>query len=266
VVGRYCPACGDGTTARPERTDTPAEWPLVRCGSCGFVYLARAPDYSALFTTMAWERTTRIEERRRAETRPYFYRLSRMTRWRMAVLPRTGLVDQIVRHARPGNVVDLGCGDGGQLDGLPEQYVPYGIEISTGIARRAHEKFSARGGQVINNSVLAGLGRFADGYFSAAVLRSYLEHELQPRAVLEALRPRLAPGGIALVKVPNYASLNRRVMGRRWCGFRFPDHLNYFTPAALRAMGEGCGYRVEFGLTGRAPTNDNMHAMLTRLE
>lgn len=264
VIERPCPACGKAGEARSERTDTPPEWPLVRCGACGFVYLSRGPDYSALFATMAWERTTPVEARRRAETRPYSYRFSKMTRWRMGLLPRTRPVDQIVRHARPGNVVDLGCGDGGQLRGLPDGYVPHGIEISTDSARRAHEAFAARGGAAVNDAVLSGLARFPDGHFTAAVLRSYLEHELQPRAVLEALLPRLAPDGVALVKVPNYGSLNRRVMGRRWCGFRFPDHLNYFTPAGLRAIGEACGYTVAFGLAGRLPTSDNMHAVLRR--
>ena len=266
VVERPCPACGDGLSARSERADTPPEWPLVRCGGCGFVYLSRGPDYCALFTTMAWERTTHVEEQNRAELRPYSYKFSKMTRWRMGLLPRTRPVDQIIRHARPGNVIDLGCGDGGPLNGLPDGYIPHGIEISTERARQAQENFAARGGEAVNDSVLAGLGRFPENYFNAAVLRSYLEHELQPRAVLEALLPRLSPGGVALVKVPNYGSINRRVMGRRWCGFRFPDHLNYFTPARLRTMAEECGYRVEFGLTGRLPTSDNMHAVLTRPE
>ena len=86
---------------------------------------------------------------------------------------------------------------------------------------------------------MEGLKSFAAGFFTAATLRSYLEHELHPRAVLTELHRTLAPGGVALVKVPNYASLNRRVTGRKWCGFRYPDHLNYFTPASLAPHGRG---------------------------
>jgi hypothetical protein len=81
---------------------------------------------------------------------------------------------------------------------------------------------------------------------------------------LRELWRTLAPGGVAIVKVPNYGSLNRRVTGRKWCGFRYPDHLNYFTPQTLRGLAEGCGYRVRFGLTDRLPTSDNMYAVLTK--
>ncbi len=69
---------------------------------------------------------------------------------------------------------------------------------------------------------------------------------------------------MAIVKVPNYGCLNRMVMGRRWCGFRYPDHLNYFTPGTLRAAAEASGFRAWFGLTFRLPTSDNMYAVLSK--
>jgi hypothetical protein len=74
----------------------------------------------------------------------------------------------------------------------------------------------------------------------------------------------LAPGGFAVVKVPNYASLNRMVMGAHWCGFRYPEHLNYFTPKSLAGMAAKAGFAAGFGLTGRLPTSDNMWAVLTK--
>jgi SAM-dependent methyltransferase len=263
VVARNCPLCGaDDTVHILGYGDL--TWPLVRCGLCEFVYLNRAPDYAALFSAMAWEKTSAAEVERRAEIRPLSFRLSRATRFRIGLLPRKRISDLVVRYARAGNIVDLGCGTGSQLADLKPSYVPFGLEISVTAAREADRLFRHRGGAALNQPALLGLKSFADGFFSAATLRSYLEHELHPRAVMQELWRTLAPGGVAIVKVPNYGSLNRHVMGRKWCGFRYPDHQNYFTPATLRRMAEACGYFVRFSLTGRLPTSDNMYALLSK--
>jgi SAM-dependent methyltransferase len=263
VVARACPLCG-ADDAMPRAGYGDGIWRLVECRGCGFAYLDRAPDYAALFTAMAWEKTTVAEVERRVALRPASHRLSKLTRARMRLLPRKKMPDLVARHAAPGNVVDLGCGTGTQLTGLAEDYVPFGIEISSEAAAAADRLFAARGGRAVNAPSLDGLKSFTDGFFTAATLRSYLEHELQPRAVLMELHRTLAPGGVAIVKVPNYASLNRRLTGRKWCGFRYPDHLNYFTPASLVRMAEDCGYQARFGPTDRLPTSDNMYAALTR--
>lgn len=80
--------------------------------------------------------------------------------------------------------------------------------------------------------------------------------------MLEELGRVLEPGGLALVKVPNFGSLNRMVMGRHWCGFRHPDHLNYFTPVTLRLLAAIAGFEVELSPTDVLPTDDNMVATL----
>ncbi|HWB50832.1 MAG TPA: class I SAM-dependent methyltransferase [Stellaceae bacterium] len=263
VVARACPLCGADETA-PRAGYGEGLWRLVECRACGFAYLDRAPDYAALFAAMAWEKTTLAEVERRATARPVSHRLSQWSRARMRLLPRKKLPDLVARHAKPGNVVDLGCGQGTQLAGLADGYVPFGIEISQEAAASADRFFAARGGRAVNAPSLDGLKTFPDHFFTAATLRSYLEHELQPRAVLCELQRTLAPGGVAIVKVPNYASLNRRVTGRKWCGFRYPDHLNYFTPASLARMADECGYRARFGPTDRLPTSDNMYAVLEK--
>jgi SAM-dependent methyltransferase len=263
VVHRACPACGVDDAGAVAGYGA-GIWRLVRCDGCGFAYLDRAPDYGALRQEMAWEKTGPAELERRAEIRPISFRLSRATRLRMALLPRKQMPALVARHASPGNVVDLGCGTGWHLTRLPPAYVPFGIEISAEAAAEADRALGHRGGLALNQPALLGLRHFADGFFSAATLRSYLEHELHPVPVLRELWRTLAPGGVAIVKVPNYGSLNRRLTGAKWCGFRYPDHLNYFTPQSLRAMAEAAGYRVRFGLTDRLPTSDNMYALLVK--
>jgi hypothetical protein len=64
------------------------------------------------------------------------------------------------------------------------------------------------------------------------------------------------------MKTPNYASLNRRLMGMRWSGFRFPDHVNYFTPATLRELARRAGFSTHYGPTDRNPISDSLWGLL----
>jgi hypothetical protein len=52
-------------------------------------------------------------------------------------------------------------------------------------------------------------------------------------------------------------------MGTKWCGWRFPDHVNYFTAASLRALAESVGFR--FSHTNRLSLfDDNIIGVLKR--
>ena len=264
TVDRSCPLCeADNQTAATLRYSHP-DWRLKACRYCSFVYIENAPVYETLSSEMPWETTSQVEENRREATRGYEYKLSKTTRWRLHLLPRKQFAELLRRHAEPGNVIDLGCGDGNQLRNLYAGYIPHGVEVSENLCREANTRFQADGGYAVHAPSLEGLQKFNDQFFTAATLRSYLEHELQPAAILHELRRVLKPGGVVIIKVPNYGSLNRRLLGRDWCGFRFPEHLNYFTPATLRSMGEAAGFQVSFGLTYKLPTSDNMYAVMSR--
>jgi predicted SAM-dependent methyltransferase len=91
-----------------------------------------------------------------------------------------------------------------------------------------------------------------------------LEHEARPLDVLKECCRVLKPGGFIVVKVPNYATINRVVMARKWCGFRYPDHLNYFTPASLRNMAAAAAFTTHFRWLERMPSDDNMWGTLIK--
>ncbi|MEC9345050.1 MAG: class I SAM-dependent methyltransferase [Pseudomonadota bacterium] len=265
ALRRPCPACGT------DNRDTPAGrygrdgWQVKDCRSCGFVFLELVPVYEELFDNLAWKRSTARESKRRHAARPVTYRMSRLTRFRLHMFPRKRVDDLLIRYATPGNVLDIGCAEGGRLLNLPAAFVPFGIEIEPNMAAKADAAFSARGGEAVNAPSLEGLRQFPGGHFTGATLRSYLEHEIRPREVLVEIARTLAPGGIAIIKVPNYAALMRHVMGGEWSGFRFPEHVNYFTPDSLTAMIRGCGLDIlRFGWTDRLPTSDNMWMIAVR--
>ena len=117
----------------------------------------------------------------------------------------------------------------------------------------------------MNQSALEGLGSFPEDTFDLIVMSSFLEHEVNPLPLLRRCRERLRRGGAIVLKVPNFASLNRRLRGAQWCGFRWPDHVNHFTPRTLKAMMRQAGLEVQrMTFLDRHPFSDNMYAVVKK--
>ncbi|MEO0882791.1 MAG: class I SAM-dependent methyltransferase [Pseudomonadota bacterium] len=258
-VQRICPNCGSKDRRRLARYSHD-QWDNMQCASCDLIYLSEAPVYDALSEDLAWSKQFKTEQKRRKKTQPVVAWLDEKTRWRLHI-HRDDEWAYISEKIRSGRVLDVGCGRGNRI---PRPFIPFGIEIEKESAEQSNAAMAEHGGSVIHAPALEGLRQFDDGFFDGVIMRSYLEHEAHPRKVLEETYRTLRPGGVIYVKVPNFATINRVVRGREWCGFRFPDHLNYFTIKSLKAMAEGVGYDFELKNTMSRYTNDNMHCFLTR--
>ena len=70
--------------------------------------------------------------------------------------------------------------------------------------------------------------------------------------------------GSVFIRVPNFASTNRKVRGAQWCGFRYPDHVNYFTPDSLSKMAADCGFSMKLLNPIKISIDDNIKAVLTK--
>lgn len=258
VEARACPLCGeDRPIARQRYSQEP--WRIAECGSCGFVYLTNPPGYSALEEDFAWEETSAAEDARRLAEAPVLYGADRATRRLRMAFRRDDMSRYLRWFGGEGAVLDVGCAAGTRVRA---PFTPYGIELSRKLAAEADARMRALGGYCLHAPGPEGLKRFPAGMFRGVVLRSYLEHEEAPKTVLAETARVLAPGGRAYVKVPNYGSVNRRVVGRHWCGFRHPDHVNYFTLATLRRMAAGAGLRLTLLNRANLAFDDNIHALL----
>lgn len=232
---------------------------MAQCHQCDMVYLKKAPDISELFKNLAWEKTTLIEEKKRDKESAWLRKISKLTRKRMSLLPRKQIDKLVKKYVSDGNVLDVGSGPGSHILNLPETYTPFGIEISEELANQGRANFQNRKGDIINLDALNGLKTFPENMFSAIIMRSFLEHDVTPLPVLEECFRTSKKGGVVIIKVPNYASLNRKIRGKKWCGLRLPDHVNYFTPATLEKMVLKSGLSIHhFGFLDCLPTSDNM--------
>ena len=257
----------------------PAPWVVRRCDESGLVFLENPPGYESLQSDLAWEVTWQREADKRAADEPALYAMSTAAkRFRHRVMKRNKVADlatAIVRASASDEVrmLDLGCGEGqllGQvMDRLPKavrgRCRPFGVEISNELARRSSAALAPYGGRCVHASALEGLAGFEAGFFDLIVMSSFLEHEIQPLPLLREAARALRRDGRVLIKVPNYASWNRSLRGARWCGYRWPDHVNYFTPDTLAAAAQAAGLRVErMNLLDRFPLSDSLYAVLRK--
>lgn len=257
---RSCEVCG-ATNAQPVAAYSRDGWRIVSCQECGFVYLANPPGYENLEEDQfAWENSSRSEEKRRKKVAPVFYGLDYATRFRTGLFQQSDM-QKFQKWFGGGMVLDVGCGGGTRI-GSP--FIPHGIELSKALAEKADENMRMHGGYCIHGPGSEAIWQFPESYFDGIVMRSYLEHEKQAFRVLEGAFRALKPGGKVYVKVPNYGSLNRKLIGKNWCGFRLPDHVNYFTLESLHNLAASVGFDFELKNSINLIVDDNIHTLLIK--
>lgn len=121
-------------------------------------------------------------------------------------------------------MLDFGCGDGGFIAAAKAVgWDAVGVEMRPDHAR-------AKGLTVFERI------EDAPGPFDVITLWHSLEHVAAPRATVERLLELLKPGGHMIIAVPNRASWQARLFGRRWFHIDAPRHLFHFTPLALQRL------------------------------
>jgi SAM-dependent methyltransferase len=129
------------------------------------------------------------------------------------------LAHRLADVAPPGEVLDVGAGDGTLLDALRRRgRNATGLEL---VATRPDI-------QAADIAELPGDRRFA-----AIVFWHSLEHLPRPAEALGKAAELLAPGGVLVIAVPNSDSLQARAFGDRWLALDLPRHLVHLPAKAL---------------------------------
>jgi SAM-dependent methyltransferase len=192
-----------------------------RCAWCGAPLGApggggRAPcDACRTATTDPWPGAAELDrayERYRPESGRFSLvgdALLRHTRGRLA--------ERIDRLAPPGEVLDVGAGDGALLDALGQRG-----RIARGLER------GPRRPDVVESDITA-----LDDNWSAIVFWHSLEHLPAPGRAIDYAARHLNPGGVLLIAVPNSDSLQARAFGDRWFHLDLPRHLVHLSAPTL---------------------------------
>lgn len=258
VFLRDCPTCSSATAA-PIAIYSPDPWQIATCDACTLTYLRNPPAYKALEDDFAWEKTY-VKKKQASKGSTALSPAIR--RVRIALGMTRDKTDSFRRWFNDGHVLDIGCGAG---DRISAPMTPYGIELSKGLHAQADKVMRAAGGYCLHGAGAEAIQDFDAGQFDGIVMFSYLEHETDVMGVLRGAHRALKDSGAVFIRVPNYGSLNRKIIGPKWCGFRYPDHVNYFTLETLRDTVGRAGFSAQLINTITHPVDDNISVLLRKL-
>ena len=180
--------------------------------------------------------------------------------------PRMEMLEFVPQSAR--QVLEIGCGEGsfGALVKARGSEV-WGIEIDPTAAEVARKALD----NVLVGDVAVVLKDVPTSRFDAVVCNDVLEHLVDPYAVLAAILPKLAPGGVVIASIPNVrhlTNLKNLLVHKDWqytdSGTLDRTHLRFFTERSIRAMLEGCGYEV-LQLRGINGVHNHKYTLLNAL-
>ncbi|MGA3098344.1 MAG: class I SAM-dependent methyltransferase [Bryobacteraceae bacterium] len=234
-----CVVCGSDRAAPQFRqTDrlyhtTAREFAVVRCESCGLARLDPQPS---------------PQELRQYYPETYWFapdggaagHLEEM--YRRAVLgDHVRFVENALRRSSAqGPLLDVGSGGGLFLGILRARgFRGVGLDVSP---RAAAVAWRLQG--VPSVCALLEKAPLRPGAFAAITMFHVIEHLADPRACLMAARDLLAPDGRLIVQVPNAASWQCRLLGRRWNGLDVPRHLFDYRDTDLEKLLNSCGFEV----------------------
>jgi len=225
VARDACVLCGESrATVVSLRDRDGAPLRTVACAGCGLVRTDPMPDAEQIDRFYA-ERYRLDYKQAYAPSRRHLLRAGRVALERLSRLPAP----------QPGarRALDVGAGGGefayllARTTGLAVQ----GIEPNRGYAEHAQRELGLD----------LQIGSFAhaqpgEGCFDLVTMFHVLEHLRDPAAALGRVREWLAPGGLAVIEVPNVEA-TCQAPGHL---FHFA-HLYNFSPATLERLGERAG-------------------------
>jgi 2-polyprenyl-3-methyl-5-hydroxy-6-metoxy-1,4-benzoquinol methylase len=200
---------------------------LVRCKQCSLVYLNPRIRASLIVQSYSDAEDPTFVQQNAERIATFKKNLLRLGK-------RYGITPQTAKR-----VLDVGCAGGA----FPKAATDLGFEA---IGVEPSRWLAEQGRKLYGLDVRSGLlqdQKFEDASFDLVSLWDVIEHLSNPREVMADIRRLLRPRGYLIVNYPDYGSLARIVLGRKW-PMLLSGHLTYFTPATIRSFLENNGFEV----------------------
>ena len=253
-----CPVCGaDNINTFIRGTDilhnVPGEFTLSKC-DCGTIYLNPQPDNDELQAyypddycphkkkkvdySLKKHRTLKVFVLR------WFYNCPvdqkpLPPKWIISIfkpllyLLSLSTMKSMIPYHGNGNILDVGCGNGGWLTRLKNAgWNVNGVEIDGPAAEDANKAgIPTFCGTLVDS-------KFPDNSFDVVRLHYVFEHLINPKETLDEIYRILKPDGISLIRIPNVDSAMFKLFKENWFALDIPRHVFHYTPKTFSDLAE----------------------------
>ncbi|HEX8400913.1 MAG TPA: class I SAM-dependent methyltransferase [Allosphingosinicella sp.] len=218
-----CPLCGSSLAGdRVRRLSGFEKDHLVECRTCGFVFSLLKPneqDYERVYGS-------------------YDYVSEDDRRTPLSIDKEREVAKRLLAYKKTGKVIDLAAGAGRFL----EHFRELGFEChATEFSEEMCGYLEAKGFRTHRGGLFPETAEKAS--FDIAIFTEIIEHINNPIPVLQTICDLLRPGGCIYITTPNFASIERRVIGPSWGMLTWPEHITYWTPRHIQHALRKTGFR-----------------------
>ena len=200
----------------------------IHCPMCHCLFVDPFPGRELNLAFQGAETVERLEKEDEQRQGYFLKRLERLEK-------RIGGVPEGVR------LLDAGCGAGILIrEARLRGWSADGVELSAELAARArvnNPEANIITGDIQNQEP-------KERGYDAVICLDILEHVLSPITMVENCREILRPGGLLMLQTPNTRSLRGRVRGAKWEMLDPDQHMNLFSPDALRVLLTTVGFDI----------------------
>jgi SAM-dependent methyltransferase len=201
---------------------------IIECHTCGVSQTLPSPDFAELihYYPHTYYPTGPASE---------MYYKNHIERFQIDKLK------MIQTYYQSGKLLDIGCGVGHFIrTAINNGYEAEGVEFSEIAAAVGREQWNL---QIVSGDFLS--DQFNSESFDIITMWQVLEHLRQPREVLLKVHHLLKPGGLLVIAVPNFSSIQARIFRNHWYHLDVPRHLFHYSPESLVKILDTCNFHVD---------------------
>lgn len=202
--------------------DSGKKYRLLKCNSCFVAYTFPRLNKKELLKKYNEYR----EEERGIRFRFIFDDL--ITRWHSR---RPKLVSKILN--KRGKVLDVGCGKGIELAFFKRN----GWQVMGTELKNHNHSFPVFTKDVWDLNL-------RPNSFDLVMFLHSLEHLIYPNKALSSSKSLIKKGGLMLIAVPNYESMERRLFGGNWFHLDIPRHYSHFSKSFFQKWAKNNSFKI----------------------